>query len=254
MTILPLFAAVKAFRSSQARLSTDLLTSAFRASAITHASSFVATTASNTVPSTSVKMLSTSPETDLPKVFFVLGGPGAGKGTQCRKLSSEYGLLHLSAGELLREERKSGSSQGKLIESTINEGKIVPSSITVALIEKAITNSKASRILLDGFPRNMDNLNTWNNLMKDRAETQSCIFIDCPETELERRILNRGLSSGRSDDTKETARKRFATYKECTLPVIEHFLCSNKLINIRGDQAEGVVWSELKSVFSANFI
>lgn len=191
---------------------------------------------------------------DLPKVFFVLGGPGAGKGTQCNKLSSEYGLLHLSAGDLLREERNSGSSQGDLIESIIKEGNIVPSSITVHLIEKAISNSKASRILVDGFPRNMENLNSWNELMEDRMEVKSCIFIECPESELERRILRRGLRSGRSDDTKETARKRFATYKESTLPVIEHFLNRNLLVAISGDQREGEVWSDLKSVFKARFV
>lgn len=86
---------------------------------------------------------------DIPKVFFVLGGPGAGKGTQCGKLSDEYDILHLSAGELLREERASGSSKGEVIEALIREGKIVPSHITVDLIEKAIVASKANRILGD---------------------------------------------------------------------------------------------------------
>ena len=252
----PLLAFVRGFRLA--------LTSSYRkgrlpsntisvASTIAHASSTYSASSLTTTPSTIVNMIASS-ENNLPKVFFVLGGPGAGKGTQCTKLSSEYGLLHLSAGELLREERNSGSSQGELIESIIKEGKIVPSSITVALIEKAIKNSKANRILVDGFPRNMENLNTWNDLMKGRMETKSCIFIDCPESELERRILQRGLMSGRSDDTKETARKRFATYKESTLPVVEHFTCSKQLISIRGDQTEGDVWSELKSVFSATFI
>jgi len=84
---------------------------------------------------------------NLPKVFFVLGGPGAGKGTQCERLSSVYGLLHLSAGELLRAERSSGSPQGGLIEELIREGKIVPSKITVDLIQKAMSTSNANRVL-----------------------------------------------------------------------------------------------------------
>lgn len=224
------------------------------AATVTSSTPFSAVSHINT-PSTTVHMAaSSSSGNSLPKVFFVLGGPGAGKGTQCTKLSSEYGLLHISAGELLREERNSGSSQGELIESIIKEGNIVPSSITVALIEKAIKNSKASRILVDGFPRNLENLDTWNDMMKDQMETKSCIFIECPETELERRILLRGQSSGRSDDNMESARKRFSTYKQSTLPVVEHFTCSNQLITIRGDQAEGDVWSELKRVFSTAFI
>ena len=83
----------------------------------------------------------------MPEVYFVLGGPGAGKGTQCTKLSLEYGLLHLSAGELLRAERRSGSTRGEMIEEIIKDGNIVPSSITVELINTAIEKSNASRIL-----------------------------------------------------------------------------------------------------------
>ena len=97
---------------------------------------------------TSTLMTAISPQRhNLPDVYFVLGGPGAGKGTQCGKLSSEYGLLHLSAGELLREERRSGSSRGEFIETIIKEGRIVPSEITVELISAAIDKSAASKIL-----------------------------------------------------------------------------------------------------------
>ena len=97
---------------------------------------------------TSILMTAISPQRhSLPDVYFVLGGPGAGKGTQCGKLSSEYGLLHLSAGELLREERRSGSNRGEFIETIIKEGRIVPSEITVELIKAAIDKSEASKIL-----------------------------------------------------------------------------------------------------------
>ncbi|EDO26972.1 predicted protein [Nematostella vectensis] len=71
-----------------------------------------------------------------PVVIFVLGGPGAGKGTQCERIVKEYGYVHLSAGELLREERKSGSKDGDLIENCMTEGKIVPVAITVSLLQK----------------------------------------------------------------------------------------------------------------------
>jgi len=81
-----------------------------------------------------------------PRVLFILGGPGAGKGTQCAKLQSEYGFVHLSAGDLLREERARGGPQAELIESTIREGRIVPVEITVRLIKAAMDASPASKL------------------------------------------------------------------------------------------------------------
>ncbi|CAN0307912.1 unnamed protein product, partial [Hapterophycus canaliculatus] len=94
-----------------------------------------------------------------PPVVFVLGGPGSGKGTQCERLAKEYGYVHLSAGELLRQERASGSSDGQLIDEYIREGRIVPVAISLALLRKAMEASgPLSRFLIDGFPRNRDNV------------------------------------------------------------------------------------------------
>ena len=121
-----------------------------------------------------------------------MGGPGAGKGTQCEKLSSEFGALHLSAGELLREERLSGSDSGKVIDSIINDGKIVPVAITIKLIKDAIIKSNYELFLIDGFPRNQDNLNGWDENMADICDVDATIFIDCPEEELEKRLISRG--------------------------------------------------------------
>ena len=91
--------------------------------------------------------------------FFVLGGPGCGKGTQCANLVRDYGFVHLSAGDLLREERASGSKDAELIQKIIDEGKIVPVEITVNLIKKAMEKNGWNRkkYLIDGFPRNEDN-------------------------------------------------------------------------------------------------
>ena len=88
--------------------------------------------------------------------YFVLGGPGSGKGTMCTNLVNEYGFVHLSAGDLLREERDSGSQQAELINQIILEGKIVPVEITVNLIKKAMLKNgwEAQKFLIDGFPRN----------------------------------------------------------------------------------------------------
>ena len=98
------------------------------------------------------------------RVVFVLGGPGAGKGTQCAKIVDHFGYVYLSAGDLLRAERNSGSEQGTLISDFIKEGKIVPVEITIKLLLKAIEESDGTRFLIDGFPRNTNNLSGWQQV------------------------------------------------------------------------------------------
>jgi UMP-CMP kinase len=182
-----------------------------------------------------------------PKVLFILGGPGAGKGTQCELLANEYGMKHLSAGELLREERLSGSANGQLIDSYLKEGQIVPVQITLNLLRQAMEKSEFGRFLIDGFPRNWDNVEGWNAAMTDVCDVEGVLFIDCPEQELERRLLQRGLTSGRNDDNIITAKKRFATFQQSTMPIITHFRQLNKLIQVRGDQTKEQVFIDLRT-------
>lgn len=102
-----------------------------------------------------------------PEVLFILGGPGAGKGTVCKDIVKKYGYVHLSAGDLLREERtKPDAEFGDIIETHIKNGTIVPVEITCSLIERAMQQSQAEpkRFLVDGFPRNQDNLEGWNRV------------------------------------------------------------------------------------------
>ncbi|XP_078474492.1 UMP-CMP kinase-like [Lampetra planeri] len=121
----------------------------------------------------------------VPEVVFVLGGPGAGKGTQCEKIVETFGYTHLSAGDLLRAERsRKGSEFGTLIEKCIREGSIVPVEITLALLKKAMEETMAkdpskSLFLVDGFPRNKDNLEGWQRHMEGKANVKFVLFFDC---------------------------------------------------------------------------
>ncbi|KAI4479363.1 hypothetical protein M0804_011148 [Polistes exclamans] len=161
------------------------------------------------------------------EVLFVLGGPGAGKGTLCRLLSEKYGYVHLSAGDLLREERiKPGSEFGELIETHIKNGTIVPVEITCSLLERAMQTSQApkKRFLIDGFPRNEDNLTGWNKVMSDKVLLKGILFCECSKEVCTQRCLNRGATgSGRSDDNEETLIKRHETYVQKTMPIIEYY-------------------------------
>lgn len=115
-----------------------------------------------------------------PQVVFVLGGPGAGKGTQCSNIVSKFGFVHLSAGDLLRAERcNPHSTYGELIDAHIRNGTIVPVEITCKLIQDAMESSTANRFLIDGFPRNKDNMTGWNSTIGDRVNLLFVLFLDC---------------------------------------------------------------------------
>jgi len=162
-------------------------------------------------------------------VVFVLGAPGTGKGTQCQLLQSklEGNWTHLSAGDLLREARDSGTGAlADLIRSTMQAGEIVPSSITVTLLEEAMTKAfqeKGSmRFLIDGFPRSDENVKAWDAAMKAHT-VRFVLNFECPEEVLVGRLLERAKDSGRSDDTIEVIRKRFKTHVESCVPILECF-------------------------------
>ncbi|RLN31602.1 hypothetical protein BBJ28_00005549 [Nothophytophthora sp. Chile5] len=167
------------------------------------------------------------------KILFVLGGPGAGKGTQCAKLVEKFGFVHLSAGDLLRAERQSGSANGDLIDRMIKEGQIVPVKITLSLLQQAMIRSGRDLFLIDGFPRNFDNLQGWQEEMaEDEFVVEGVLFYDCPESVMEERLLERGKTSGRTDDNADAIRKRFHTYLESTMPVVQYYEKLDKVFKV----------------------
>ncbi|XP_064554531.1 UMP-CMP kinase [Drosophila montana] len=189
-----------------------------------------------------------------PKVVFVLGGPGAGKGTQCSKIVERFQFTHLSAGDLLREERaREGSEYGQLIEDYIRNGKIVPVEVTCSLLENAIKNSGKSRFLIDGFPRNQDNLDGWNRQMSDKTDLQFVLFFDCAEDVCVLRCLSRGQSgSGRTDDNMDSLKKRIQTYNNDSLPIIKYFESAGQVKTIDASADADKVFQDVERVFVAN--
>lgn len=189
-----------------------------------------------------------------PKVVFVLGGPGAGKGTQCSKIVERFQFTHLSAGDLLREERaREGSEFGQLIEDYIRNGKIVPVEVTCSLLENAMKNSGKSRFLIDGFPRNQDNLDGWNRQMSGKTDLQFVLFFDCAEDVCVQRCLGRGQSgSGRTDDNMDSLKKRIQTYNNDSLPIIKYFESVGQVKTIDASPDADKVFQDVERVFVAN--
>lgn len=139
---------------------------------------------------------------DTHKALFIVGGPGSGKGTICDYLIATYGFKHFSTGELLREEVKSGSEIGKYIDGLISKGELVPGHISVDILRKNILRLSMDQIcLIDGFPRNQDNIDNWEKVIGGDVEIIGCIYLECSEEVMKDRILHR--NQGRSDDTAE---------------------------------------------------
>lgn len=117
---------------------------------------------------------------------------------------ADYDVVHLSAGELLRQHIASGSPEGKMVQEMINQGQIVPSHVTVGLLEKAMTESGRHQFLIDGFPRNQENHQAF---LKTGLDCEFVLLFDCEEDVMVQRLL--GRNQGRTDDNIDTIRKRF---------------------------------------------
>ncbi|KAJ2358441.1 bifunctional uridylate/adenylate kinase [Coemansia erecta] len=164
-------------------------------------------------------------------VVFVLGGPGSGKGTNSAKLVEDFGFVHLSAGDLLRAEQKRPVSQyGELIGHYIREGLIVPHEITIGLLRNAMMDAPESdRFLIDGFPRNLVQAKAFEDTV---CKAKKVLYFECPEATMLERLLDRGKTSGRSDDNIESIKKRFRTYVNDSKPVIDEYAKEGKVMTV----------------------
>lgn len=183
------------------------------------------------------------------RVVFVLGGPGSGKGTLCAKIVETYGWVHLSAGDLLRAERQDPASKhGELINEYIREGNIVPVEITLALIRAAMEASPTTDFLVDGFPRSADNLKGWEDSMH-MADVVSLLYLETSKEVMAQRIMQRSRETvaaggtARADDNAAAITKRFKTYNETTMPIIEIFKKRGKVTSIDSTPAPAVVFA-----------
>ncbi len=171
-----------------------------------------------------------------PNVVFVLGGPGAGKGTMCELAESQLGWTHLSTGDLLRAELQANGPTASVIEEFVTAGKLVPNEIVVTLLkdtmEKFTRTTGKNNFLLDGFPRSLSNLEAWYEIFGREAELPKMLYFECPYAVLEKRILGRAPYSGRSDDNVEIIKLRFDTFKAETLPIVELFKSQSRCVEI----------------------
>ena len=182
------------------------------------------------------------------KVIFIVGPPGVGKNTQCDKLVEKYKFIHFGAGDLLRAEAKKDTEEGKLVNSLISQGKIVPVKITCSLLKKAMDESGKNNIfLIDGYPRNQENIDVWEKEMKDEVEVKGALYIEVSNEEMTKRLL--GRNEGRADDNEETIKKRLDTFEKETKPIVEYFEKQGNLIKIDGMKTVDEISKEIGDKF-----
>jgi len=191
-----------------------------------------------------------------PQVVFVLGGPGSGKGTQCSKIvENNPGWSHISAGDCLRAERDNPDSKdGQFINGLISEGKLVPVEITLKLMKNVMLDQcdkGVCKFLLDGFPRNEDNIEGWNKMIGDTMNVCGILFFDLSEEVMTERLLKRGEQSGREDDNLEAIKKRFKVNLEQSLPIVEKYKEKGMVVTISSEPPMDEVYEKVKEAIDA---
>lgn len=181
-------------------------------------------------------------------IIFVVGGPGSGKGTQCDKIVKKYGFAHFSSGDLLREEVASGSEKGQALKALMDAGELVPLSEVLNLISTNMKKAKDSRgFLIDGYPRE---ISQGQEFEKSIAPCTFVLWIDASQETMTKRLLSRGLTSGRSDDNEDTIKLRLQTFVKSTEPVIEYYQKMDKVRRVDSEKPADEVFEEVEAALA----
>ncbi|HNA01132.1 MAG TPA: adenylate kinase [Ferruginibacter sp.] len=180
--------------------------------------------------------------------LILFGPPGSGKGTQSEKLIAKYGLKHLSTGDLLRSEISRQTPLGKEAKSIMDKGQLVPDEVVIGMISSALdANPDARGFLFDGFPRTAAQAEALDKLLElKEAPIAAMLALEVSEDELIKRLLKRGETSGRSDDTNEVViRARITEYHNKTAVVADYYKKFDKVVMVKGEGTIDEIFSRL---------
>ncbi|MFA6088100.1 adenylate kinase [Mucilaginibacter sp.] len=186
--------------------------------------------------------------------LVLFGPPGAGKGTQSQNLIEKFGLIHLSTGDLLRNEIAQGTELGREAKKLMDEGVLVPDKVVIGMISNKLdANKDAKGFIFDGFPRTVAQAEALDELLASKgSEISGMIALEVNDAELEQRLLLRGKSSGRPDDANpEIIRKRIKEYNDKTAPVAGFYQAHNKYKSINGIGSIDEIFGSINSVIAA---
>lgn len=189
--------------------------------------------------------------------LILFGPPGCGKGTQSDKLVTKYGLVHLSTGNLLRQEIKDKTHLGLEAKSFIDKGQLVPDEVVIGMVDSYFDQHKEAKgFLFDGFPRTVAQAIALDKLLElKKTEIGKVLILDVNEDELIKRLVLRGKTSGRSDDADEKIqRNRQEVYKKETLPVADYYSKSKKVATVDGKGEIQEVFERLASHIDSKIV
>ena len=184
----------------------------------------------------------------MPLDVLLLGVQGSGKGTQAKRLASEYGLVHLSTGDILRQAIAEGTELGRRVKPIYDRGDLVPDDLMIELIRARLQSPEAANgFILDGFPRTMAQADALDSMLAEVDRPLAVVFeLQVPDEVAIERLRKRAVEEGRSDDTPEGIAKRIALYHDQTKPLVSHYRLAGNLVGIHGDRPENEVFSEIQ--------
>jgi UMP-CMP kinase len=190
-----------------------------------------------------------------PICILVMGGPASGKGTYCKKLADEYGMIHLSIGDVLRAERQKNSEEGKFLDIHMKDfeknGKLMPSEIVAQFLFKAMTEAgwAKSVFLIDGFVKAKGGYDCWNKMFTKLVDMKFVLYLECSKEAMFKRLCKRSLTSGRLDDNDKVFLTRIETFFERTYPCIELFEKNGLVRKVNTEDDMSVVYMQVKQAF-----
>lgn len=182
------------------------------------------------------------------KNIVIFGAPGSGKGTQSAKLIDEYGLYHISTGELLREHIRRGTEIGLTANEFISRGQLIPDELMIRILDEVLDAEASGKkgVVFDGFPRTVAQADALKSLLRKRGtDLHAVIGLEVPEDELVERMINRGRETGRADDTPETIKNRLQVYHQQTLPLKEYYQAEGSYIPVNGSGVVDEIFNDI---------
>lgn len=181
----------------------------------------------------------------------IFGAPGCGKGTQSERIVNEYGLYHISTGEVLRDHISRGTELGITADKYISQGQLIPDELMIKVLEHVLDThpeETAKGVIFDGFPRTIQQADALKALLDKRGtKLNAVVGLEVDEIELITRILKRGQETGRADDNPETVKKRLDVYHSRTFPLEQYYINDGLYHAINGNGNVDEIFSEIKS-------
>ncbi len=184
--------------------------------------------------------------------IVIFGAPGSGKGTQSELIIKEYGVEHISTGDVLRSEMKNETELGKVAKDYIEKGQLVPDELIVDMLAKVLDEKKNEKgVIFDGFPRTIPQAKALKEMLNKRGTDVSVMLnLQVDEKELIKRLLERGKISGRSDDNLETITSRLEVYHKQTAPLADYYIGEGKHVAIQGMGTIEDIFGRIKEAIS----